>query len=240
YHGTAILKHFLALPSPSTTLSSSHRDALWICATILGAASFASVRTQDPHAAWPLSDPDPATDLDWLKMGYGKKVVWDITDPTRPESVFHGLLDHTPMNQTLDTSGPVPPGILPPLFHSLFDLSPSTSSVDTNPYHSPCSILSVLWRYRIDEHNIIFFLSFITQIDPYFRSLVEEKDPRALLLLLYWHSTVVPNERWWLRRRCAVEAKAICLYLEKHCADDDAIMELLRVPKERLAKEIAE
>ncbi|KAM0246807.1 hypothetical protein ACHAQJ_010080 [Trichoderma viride] len=238
YHGAAILKHFLAFPSPSTTLSSSHRDALWICATILGATSFASIRTQDPHAAWPLADPDPAIDLDWLKMGYGKKVVWDITDPSRPESVFHNLLRNTPMEQPLHHMALINPDTLPPLFYSLFNLSPSTSSVDTNPYHSPCSILSFLCNTEIDDSNMIVYLTFITHIDPHYRCLVEEKDPRALLLLLYWHSIVVSHDRWWLRRRCAVEAKAICMYLDKYYEDNDDIMELLQVPKERLAKEV--
>ncbi|KAL7788340.1 hypothetical protein V8C37DRAFT_235379 [Trichoderma ceciliae] len=236
YHGTAILKHFLALPSPTTALSSSLRDALWICASILGAASFASIRTQDPHAAWPLADPDPAIDLDWLRMGHGKRAVWDIADPARPESVFHNLLNNTPMRHSFDSTAPILPDVLPPPFYSLFNLSPPTSSVDTNPYHSPCFILSTLWNGEINDHNVLSFLSFITQIDPYYRSLIEEKDPRALLLLLYWHTIVVPHERWWLRRRCVVEAKAICMFLEKHCGNDGDIMELLRVPKERLAK----
>ncbi|PNP38515.1 hypothetical protein TGAMA5MH_09596 [Trichoderma gamsii] len=239
YHGTAILKHFLALPSPATTLSSSHRDALWVCASILGATSFASVRTQDPLAAWPLADPNPAVDLDWLKMGYGKKVVWDIADPSRPESVFHKTLHNTPMQQTFDTEAPVSPGILPPLLYSFFNLSPSTSAStvdsDARPYHSACVILSILWVNKINEHNAILFLTFITHIDPKYRSLIEEKDHRALLLLLYWHCLVVPLESWWLRRRCVVEAKAICMYLDEKCADDEVFIELLELPKQVLA-----
>ncbi|KAL7920705.1 hypothetical protein ACQKWADRAFT_297703 [Trichoderma austrokoningii] len=236
YHSTAILKHFLALPSPATTLSSTHRDALWVCASTLGATSFASVRTQDPLTAWPLADPNPAVDLDWLKMGYGKKVVWDIADPSRPESVFHDTLYNTPMQQTFDTSAPISPGILPPLFYSFFNLSPSSStSSDTKPYYPACVILSILWADKINEHNAILFLTFITHIDPEYRSLIEKKDHRALLLLLYWHCLVVPLEHWWLRRRCVVEGKAICMYLDKNCTDDEDIMELLEMPKRVLA-----
>ncbi|KAK1254012.1 hypothetical protein MKX08_008007 [Trichoderma sp. CBMAI-0020] len=239
YHGTAILKHFLALPSPATSLSSTHRDALWVCASILGATSFASVRTQDPLAAWPLADPNPAVDLDWLKMGYGKKVVWDIADPSRPESVFHKTLYNTPMQQTFDTEAPVSEGILPPPLYSFFNLSPSigasTVSEDAKSYHSACVILSILWATKINEHNAILFLAFITHIDPNYRSLIENKDHRALLLLLYWHCLVVPLESWWMRRRCVVEAKAICMYLDKNCADDEAFIELLELPKQVLA-----
>ncbi|KAL7935895.1 hypothetical protein V8C35DRAFT_264017 [Trichoderma chlorosporum] len=234
YHSTAILSHFLSLPSPATTLSSSHRDALWICASVLGAASFASIRTQDPFDAWPLAGPNPAMDLDWLKMGHGKRVVWSIADPTRPESVFYKLLDQTPMHQPFDISV-IAPASLPPLFYSLFGLS-ATSSPETNPYHGACAILSAVSAEEINDGNILLFLSFITQIDPCYRSLLEEKDPRALLLLLYWHSLVAPQDRWWLRRRCAVEAKAILMYLERYCADDGEIMELLQLPKSRLGR----
>ncbi|KAH0525766.1 hypothetical protein TsFJ059_009185 [Trichoderma semiorbis] len=231
YHGTAILSHFLSLPSPETTLSSSHRDALWICASTLGAASFASIRTQDPSAAWPLADPNPAVDLDWLKMGHGKRAVWNITDPNRPDSVFHNLLQQTPMQNPIDSSI-ITPDSLPPQFYSLFELS-ATSSPETNPYHGACAIISSLSVNPINDDTVILFLSFITQIDPSYRSLIEEKDPRALLLLLYWHSMVVPEKRWWLRRRCIVEGKAILMYLERYCADDGDIMELLKVPKKR-------
>ncbi|KKP05703.1 hypothetical protein THAR02_02167 [Trichoderma harzianum] len=233
YHSTAILSHFLSLPSPETTLSPSHRDALWICASTLGAASFASIRTQDPSAAWPLADPNPAVDLDWLKMGHGKRAVWNITDPSRPDSVFHNILNQTPMQNPIDPSVIVP-NSLPPLFYSLFDLS-ATSSPETNPYHTACAIISALSVNPINDDTVILFLSFITQIDPSYRSLIEEKDPRALLLLLYWHSLVVPEKRWWLRRRCTVEGKAILMYLERYSSDDGEIMELLKVPKARLA-----
>ncbi|TFA97802.1 hypothetical protein CCMA1212_010527 [Trichoderma ghanense] len=237
YHGTALLSHFLSLPSPSTTLSSSHRDALWISASILGAASFASIRTQDPSAAWPLADPDPASDLDWLKMGHGKRAVWSITDPSRPDSLFHGILDKTPMQHNyLATSAPIPPGSLPKALYTVFHLTSSSGDIAENPYHSPCSILAALWNIPIDDDNVLYFLSFITQMDPSYRALVEEKDPRALLLLLYWHSMVMSYDRWWLRRRCDVEARAILIYLERNCADDEDIMELLEVPRARLER----
>ncbi|KAL7947065.1 hypothetical protein V8C42DRAFT_300857 [Trichoderma barbatum] len=234
YHGTAIFSNSLALPSPSTTLSSSHRDALWICAAILGAASFASIRTQDPSAAWPLASPNPALDLDWLKMGHGKRAVWAIADPTRPESVLHSILGHTPMQHPFDCSF-IRPSSLPPLFHSVFNLS-EASSPETNPYHGACAILSALWDDQIDDDNVVLFLSFVTQIDPSYRYLVEEKDHRALLVLLYWYSIVVPNDRWWQRRRSAVESKAILMYLERYSSGDEDIMELLQVPKARLTK----
>ncbi|KAL6693110.1 hypothetical protein J3F84DRAFT_84997 [Trichoderma pleuroticola] len=232
YHGSAILSHFLSLPSPETTLSSSHRDALWICASTLGAASFASIRTQDPSAAWPLADPNPAVDLDWLKMGHGKRAVWTITDPNRPDSVFHNLLHQTPMQNPIDPSV-ITPDSLPPLFYSLFDLS-ATSSPETNPYHGACAIISALAKDPVNDDTVILFLSFITQIDPSYRGLIEKKDPRALLLLLYWHTMVVPEDRWWLRRRCIVEGKAILMYLERYFADDGDIMELLQVPRAAL------
>lgn len=143
------------------------------------------------------------------------------------------------MQQTFDTEAPVSPGILPPLLYSFFNLSPSTAastvSEDDKSYHSACVILSILWVNKINEHNAILFLTFITHIDPNYRSLIEQKDHRALLLLLYWHCLVVPLESWWMRRRCVVEAKAICMYLDKNCAYDEDFIKLLDLPKQVLA-----
>ena len=60
----------------------SDRDALWACAGLLGALSFASSPATTPEEAWPLKLDSPS-DLDWLKMTEGKKAIWRIADPMR-------------------------------------------------------------------------------------------------------------------------------------------------------------
>ncbi|KAK5994444.1 hypothetical protein PT974_04918 [Cladobotryum mycophilum] len=233
YHGAAIFKKLLAQPSPTTTLSSSQRDALWVAASLLGAASFAYVNTIDPRAAWPLKEPEPI-DLDWLKLGHGKRVVLEITDPSRPESAFNRIVKDSHSHPPIDGTDAIDPHVLPPLFYSIFDLAPD-SSPSTNPYHIPACVLSKLWNEPLNENNVVSYLGFIAQIDIQYRNLVEEKDPRAMLLLLYWHSMVCSRHMWWLRRRSIVEGLAMCIHLEEHCTNEPDIIELIQEPKTKLS-----
>lgn len=162
-------------------------------------------------------------------MSDGKRVVWDIADPTRPESIFHPLLaDHAKVVAP-DGFAPIPPNALPALFYPLLNLTSSTPC--ENPYHVAASLIAQLLPREINDKNMIQFLAFLSQLDPRYRRLLEEKDPRAMLLLVYWHSKLARFEAWWLKQRALVEGKAICIYLERECADDPMIMELVEFPK---------
>ncbi|KPM35017.1 hypothetical protein AK830_g11558 [Neonectria ditissima] len=236
YHGTALFQRNLAgasqQPSPRA-LSGPYRDALWASAAILGAAAFVYTGPADPAAAWPLKPP-AATDLDWLKMSDGKRVVWDIADPTRPESVFHPLLADHARHVAPDGQRPIPPAALPAPFYPLYDLVASTPCA--NPYHVAASLMAQLMQIEVNDTSVIQFLSFLSQLDPRYRRLLEDKDPRAMLLLAYWYAKIVGFKAWWLNRRALVEGQAICIYLERECADDQMIMELLEFPKAILFK----
>jgi hypothetical protein len=90
YQGTSMFKEALSKP-----IKSSSKDALWTSAALLGAIAFASFEAITPEEAWPLK-PDCSSDLDWLKMSDGKKAVYKITDPTRPDSIFTKYsIDHS-------------------------------------------------------------------------------------------------------------------------------------------------
>lgn len=69
-------------------------------------------------------------------------------------------------------------------------------------------------------------LGFIRHVNPDYKTLLENKDPVALLLLALWYSSV-EKAVWWIERRAAVEGRAICLYLERYHGDESAIMEIL-------------
>ncbi|KAH7144384.1 hypothetical protein B0J13DRAFT_43792 [Dactylonectria estremocensis] len=235
YHGTALFHRNLSAASRSSprALAGSHRDALWASAAILGSAAFAFVDSVDPTASWPLHEASPS-DLDWLKMSDGKRAVWDIADPTRPDSIFHPLLADQAVNVAPNGLAPIPPDVLPASFYPLFDLASSTAC--TNPYHVATSILAQLLPREMNDKTVIQFLSFLSQLDPRFRRLLEDKDPRALLLLVYWLARLASFEAWWLNQRALIEGKAICIYLERDCADDALIMELVQYPKKLLFK----
>ncbi|CAM1509868.1 Fc.00g002030.m01.CDS01 [Cosmosporella sp. VM-42] len=224
YHGTALFKHYLIQPN----LSGSERDALWAAAALLGSSSFAYIGSSNPEEAWPARKPEE-TDLDWLKMSDGKKVVWHIADPTRPDSMFHPLVNDHSTRDIPDGFAPISPSALPSSIYSLYNLN--TSSPTGNPYHVAASIIAQLLPREIDDDNIIIFLTFISQLDPRYRRLLEEKDPRAMLLLAWWYSQTVVHRVWWLRQRSLMEGQAIIIYLEKHCQDEPRIIELLDFPR---------
>ncbi|KAF4981482.1 hypothetical protein FZEAL_2725 [Fusarium zealandicum] len=230
YHATALFhKRLLAAHSVPdlSVLPSSERDALWASAALLGAAAFALLDTHDVETVWPLKEPD-AMDLDWLKMSDGKKVVWQIADPSREESVFHELVEsRTDVPNGLKA---IPPDALPRGFYTLFDLDPSSTAA-SNPYHVAASLLAQLIPREINGNTVVEFLSFLTQLDPRYRKLLEEKDHRAMVLLVWWYAKAARHKSWWMQRRSIVEGQAICIYLDRHCGHVEDIQELLEFPK---------
>jgi hypothetical protein len=230
YQATALFHRRLAaagaIADPST-LPGPERDALWASGALLGAASFALLDVEDVDAAWPLRESDNL-DLNWLRMSDGKKVVWELSDPTRDGSIFQSLLKER--DGMPDGSLPVPPGALPGVFYTTFDVG-SSSTAENNPYHTAVSLLAQLLPHKIDDNTVIKFLSFVSQVDPRFKKLLEEKDPGAMILLAWWYAKVAAHSSWWMQRRSLIEGRAICIYLERHGMDVEGIRELIEFPK---------
>ncbi|KAK2592541.1 hypothetical protein QQS21_009756 [Conoideocrella luteorostrata] len=238
YHGTALFHQMLSKASAAPALSSSERDALWIAAAMLGTAAFAYLGSLDPHRAWPLKDHSP-DDLDWLKMGSGKKAVWELTDPTRSDSMFSRMSAQQTRDPPPDGHTPVRPHTLPALFYSVFELG-HQSTAENNPYHVAASLISQLLPSEPTPLTVHRFLSFLSQIDPRYQALLGQKDPRAMVLLLYWLAKMVAYPAWWTKRRALYEGLAICIYIERHYAKDAELMQLVAYPAAVLSAVYAE
>jgi hypothetical protein len=105
------------------------------------------------------------------------------------------------------------------------------STNDNNPYYGVASALAhVLGSDRI-QLIILNFLYFIYGMRPDYKRLLEQKDPRALLLLAYWYAKVCQYQLWWAWRRASLECQAICMYLESYHRRDTDILTLLQFPK---------
>lgn len=78
---------------------------------------------------------------------------------------------------------------------------------------------------------MVQFLAFLTQLDPRYRRLLGDKDPRAMVLLAWWYAKAAAHISWYMQRRSLVEGRAICIYLERYCMDVPGIPELVRFPK---------
>ncbi|KAJ3937949.1 uncharacterized protein N0V96_011948 [Colletotrichum fioriniae] len=228
YRGVSLLHRKLSNP-----ILPSERDALWLAAAFISVAAFANVASlAAPRDAWPLRQGCPS-DLDWLKLGDGKKQVWKMTDTLRaPRGVFADaaseLYAHlmkpveAPCCSSTIYDGPEDKGKAmdawsPPLpegFADLFDLIQDPTHA--NPYFTAAASLAACWRVPpaviADPDSIELikpFMGFISKLDPRFRRLLEDKDERAMLLLAYWFARVCDRKHWWMWRRAVLETRAI-------------------------------
>ncbi|KAI9731741.1 MAG: hypothetical protein M1834_004530 [Cirrosporium novae-zelandiae] len=212
----------------STPIQPHDYDALWATAVILGIIAFSSIEESKPEEAWPLKHPEPS-DLEWLRMCNGKVVIGRVINPLRSGSIFNPLAAEVKIDHL--SSAATKPEIEPiwPAFIQLYDLD-NPSMIDDNPYRAAVHALALLLRIECDQPNIARFLSFVNHIQPDFKRLLEQRDPRALLLMAYWYAKAC-HSIWWIKRRAVLECQATCLYLERYHSGETVILELLRFPK---------
>lgn len=208
------------------------RDALWTTALLLGAATLSSIEASNPEDAWPLKHPEPS-DLEWLGMSEKKTIIWNLTNPRRPDSVFHVLANEYKTCYPLFSATKARSGIegIPSVFIQLYGLD-NCSATNNSPYYNAVQALAPLLSIECDQSNVGIFLRFISHVQPEFKELLEKKDPRALLALAYWYAKV-SGSVWWIERRAILECQAICMYLERYHAGESTIQELLWFPKMR-------
>lgn len=231
---TAELAHFargtaLFNTKLSGTLTPSEKDAIWAAATLLGTSTLAGVDAPSPEEAWPLRKAS-RSDLDWLRMYDGKREIWRIADPTRPDCCLRLLCQEIEIvcQNMLMTE----PGLkrLPVELCRLLGLHGHANHV-SNPYRFPASILNNLMAMKSSETSILPFLSFITLMQADFRQLVVDKDPYALILLAYWFAEFSQHHAWFVWRRSVLECQAICLYLARHHGGIDHLDLILEHPR---------
>jgi hypothetical protein len=80
---------------------------------------------------------------------------------------------------------------IPPEFLRLCNISSTSSGID-NPYHPMALELAQILYPNFPMDNIFLGICyFISSMPGHFKSLLEDKDPRALLLLACWYAKVV-------------------------------------------------
>lgn len=228
YNGTATFSALLKQP-----LHPRDYDPLWATAALLGAITIASTEATTAEESWPLAPPSPS-DLDWLRMSDGKKEVWRLVNPLRDNSVWKEALAYDHHTQPETVQGPVPElEMLYPYLTQIYDYNPLAPSQDNpdDPYHTAASILTRLLEIDCNHSTIMFFLSFLGHMDPRYRQLLHQKDPKALLLLSWWYGKMCQYNAWWMSRRMRLEGQSICLYLEREHGDKEDIVHLLDYPK---------
>ncbi|KAF2445532.1 hypothetical protein P171DRAFT_411442 [Karstenula rhodostoma CBS 690.94] len=218
---TKLFNALLSRPIPP-----SYRDAIWATGALLGTASMAYIESSDPAQAWPLKPPDP-NDLNWLKLNEGKRAVWEIADPSRPESMFYSLGKHMNHLQRPDWVANPDFSSVPPRLAKLFDIT-EQDSVESNIYYLPLLCVQHTQLLSLTHGFVLPFIRFLLYMTPEFRALLELKDPRAMLLLLWWFRRVEAGhaELWWMTRRAKIEGRAIEIWLERWYGGEEGLMQM--------------
>lgn len=234
YHSATMFKQTLSELMPrKKRISSMERDALWMGASMLATSCFANIDSLDPREVWPLRAPD-MMDLDWLRMNQGKDIVWEIADLGRSDSVFNDFFVEMATTPLPSASSPIRPHALSPLFYTLFDISPS-STAEGNVYHGAVSYLSQVVDDEVSIYNGARLFIFPMEVGVGVKRLLRARDPRAMLLLVYWHSKLVEYPTWWVKFRCIVEGLAIAMHLRReHAEDMPDLIRLLEPPRQAL------
>jgi hypothetical protein len=205
---------------------------------MLGISTLTSAEAPSIQKSWPLTISSD-DDLQWMDFSIKKKAIWNITNPVRPDSVFHVLADsyrELMMQPRLCSVDEIAEEFVELCgFGSCFD------GEHPNPYLRAVSILTRT-RSKDCGHGGLEGLcavgvmprdlAFIGFMEAGFKALLGRRDVRALLILAFWYA---PHCRgvWWIARRAWVECRAICLYLERHCAGDELVGRLLGVVRVR-------
>ena len=210
----------------SRAIPPSYRDAIWATGALLGTASMAYIESSRPEDAWPLKPPDP-NDLSWLRLSEGKRAVWKIANPTRPESMFHQLgaiMSHRVRPAWLDDPNF---DTVPDRWARLFDIQRG-DTLASNVYYGPVLCVLSMTDLELTRESVFPFISFLLYMTPEFRGRLEVKDPRAMVLLLWWFRRVQGggNDIWWMTRRARVEGRAIEIWLERWYGGEEGLMRM--------------
>ncbi|KAK5454065.1 hypothetical protein LTS15_006065 [Exophiala xenobiotica] len=225
-----------AISQPICRLSSSTRDAMWACAGLLGCLAFSIVDADSVEEAWPLKPPD-SNDLRWLGFCEGKSAIFKISDPLRDDSMFVPVRDQMAYFMSFKSDLPLSElrKTLPDELIELcsLDLHPRSittpAAVSKSPYLVPMSMLAQLMPQECKQDNHPLFLGFFRTLQPRFKDLFIQKDPGALLLLLFWYSKVLAFDAWWLQKRASLEYRAIARYLIEAHSHDERVTKLVEL-----------
>lgn len=206
------------------------QETIYAATLLMEVICLGLVDAKTPKDAWPLAS-NPPYDLVWLKVAIGKQTIMKYVDLSRSGGTF---IDFARSGMARITT-PLDPSALVQLPSQLLTfcelVEDPLSANEDNPFFLQATILANLLPLDSTTDNIVIFFSFIYHISPTFGNLLETKDPRALLLLLYWYTKLSHSACWWYKRRAIVEGPAICFYLSMHYPRHSVIQELLLWPR---------
>ncbi|KEF52167.1 uncharacterized protein A1O9_11794 [Exophiala aquamarina CBS 119918] len=224
YRASTSLQEQLARP-----LGLAEQAALWTSTALLGIIVFAQLDADTPDEVWPLA-PCSTPKVDWVRIGQGKSGVYQITPLLHEDPVFGPLtVIQNPEKEFKLTTG-LTLGQLPRPFIRLYGLDDHGTD-EFNLYRPALRRLARALDPKCHPVKVVMDFWGFTNMKPEFKALLDDRDPRALLILAYWYMRVNQLGVWWLRPRTVLEGRAICAYLEQYSSDDPDLRSLLQFPK---------
>ncbi|KAG5287036.1 C6 zinc finger domain-containing protein [Histoplasma ohiense] len=212
----------------SKPIDEHNMDPLMSTCMLLGTIIFSPEECK-PDSSWVFSS-DP-TRLSWLLGQSGLRYILEtITIQQLRQSIwFEAFMESDDEDHTFNNNSPGREGLHPELAE-LCEINETTTE-ESNPYHWPLRMLSPMLPLKADRNNFAKLIPFIGRLYPAYTKLLQEKDPRALLILSYWLGKLCEEKQWWTYTKVSSECFAICMYLEHK--EDPRILKLLQYPAEK-------
>ncbi|CAD6443086.1 60e2627e-3c7d-4f23-ac3d-0290e3fafc0f [Sclerotinia trifoliorum] len=220
-YSTASMLHYnpsLALFSSEllTTLNASNADAIIASSYFHTMLAFRNIQLN------PAIETDAGGTLTWLHTMRGVPILWDTND-MRSHIEGSVLLDVEHDCKVLDEricdhdkryDGSTWARETSRALHGLFevDCDPYRFS---NTYQGPLRRVCHLMRLGTGQEAVCLFMSFVGELPASFVLLLEQKDPRALLILCYWSALFSQIDYWWVVDSAIIVCKRLCAYLER-------------------------
>jgi hypothetical protein len=206
YQSTTLFNRRLREP-----IAAKDKDPIWGTAAALAVLSFSTPDSSIPEESWPLRPSNPS-DLEWLRLLKGKMSLWHIVDPLRPDSLFSAMAP-TYAQMAL----PLPEKGIDGITRGLAIVChlENSSTAEDNPYFNIAHALSQIQDLPDSQVTTGQTERFTRCIHGPFKSLLQEKDPVALLLLYLWYRKA-GRGIWWIEARARVECPSICSYLQRY------------------------
>jgi hypothetical protein len=203
YQSTALFNRRLREP-----IEKKDKDPIWGTAAALAILAFSNPDSYTPEESWPLKPSDPS-DLEWLRMSKGKMSLWRIANPLRSDSLFRVMA-----STFAQMHSPLPEKGIDGITRGLAIVChlEDSSTAENNPYFNAAHAVSQIQDLPDSQVTTGQTELFTRSIHGPFKSLLQEKDPVALLLLYLWYRKA-GRGIWWIEARARVECPSICSYL---------------------------
>lgn len=213
-------------------IDDSNRDTIYACSYLHSMLAFRNVYlTSMEHSYIP--DSTGALALGWLGAMQGPRVL-------RQHSFHHAASIWAPVcleGQSLDPymcshshaqDMNLAIGRISTELHRLCGVDLDLGSYDpipNNPFQEPLRLLCQLLHCDIGHNVIGMFMMFIGKLPAAFGQLLNNDDPRAMLIMAYWCWLILQIDQWWLRASAEVEYARFCAMINK--LGDERVRRLL-------------